>query len=204
MARPSNKAERRKQIAKGLMKVMAKRGYDGASIAEIAAAADLTTGLIHYHFKNKQEVLLAVLEGLIRTHDDELGKRLLDKPQDTIEQLKAFIDFHLGLGSDANPEALGAWLVLSGEALRQQVVREAFERAITKYVNLLHSIIEKGVEAGKMECADPKAAASALMATIQGYFVLAATARNQIPRGSAAKCTKEMAQGLVRPVEPVI
>jgi TetR/AcrR family transcriptional repressor of bet genes len=46
------------------------------------------------------------------------------------------------------------------------------------------------------------AAASALVATIQGYFVLAATARSLIPKGSAASSTKKMAEGLLRPARP--
>jgi TetR/AcrR family transcriptional repressor of bet genes len=47
------------------------------------------------------------------------------------------------------------------------------------------------------------AAASALVAAIQGYLVLAATARSVIPRGSAATSTKRMAEGLLRPSRPL-
>ena len=42
MPRPSNTAERRAQITGALVKVMARRGYDGATIADIAKAARLT------------------------------------------------------------------------------------------------------------------------------------------------------------------
>ena len=47
MARPSNTEERRQQIVQGLLRVMAERGYERASIAEIARAAGLTPGLVH-------------------------------------------------------------------------------------------------------------------------------------------------------------
>jgi TetR/AcrR family transcriptional repressor of bet genes len=64
MARPSNTEERRQQIVEGLLRVMAKRGYERASIAEIAKEAGLSSGLVHYHFKDKQEILLTAVEQL--------------------------------------------------------------------------------------------------------------------------------------------
>lgn len=72
--RPPNTNARRAQISGGLIKVMAKRGYDGASVNEIAKAAELTPGLIHYHFKNKQEILLAALADLVARHEERLDE----------------------------------------------------------------------------------------------------------------------------------
>jgi len=77
MARPSNTDERRLQIMGALVKVMAKRGYDGASVADIARAARLTPGLVHYHFKNKQEILLAALRDLVARRGEYIcGSRI--------------------------------------------------------------------------------------------------------------------------------
>jgi TetR/AcrR family transcriptional repressor of bet genes len=50
---------------------------------------------------------------------------------------------------------------------------------------------------GRFRCADPDAAAAAILATIQGYFVLGATARELVPRGSAARAAAAMCEGLV-------
>src|SRR6185503_18176636 len=112
MARPSNTAERRSQITGALVKVMAKQGYDGASIADVARVAKLTPGLVHYHFKSKQEILLAVLEELVERHLSKLDARLALETDGARAQLSAFIDFHLGLGADADPEALACWILL--------------------------------------------------------------------------------------------
>ncbi len=198
MPRPSNTAERRTQIARGLISVMAERGYDGASMPAIAKAAGLTQGLIHYHFKNKRAILLVALQELVVLHTDHLDRHLAPLDDDPHEQMAAFIDFHLGLGTDASPEILASWLVLSGEALRQRKVRKAFAEAVAKWVQQLVGIIEQGNREGLFDCVQPAAAAAALMSTIQGYFVLGATARDQIPRGSAARSTKAMAEGLLR------
>ena len=199
MARPSNTDERRLQIMGALVKVMAKRGYDGASVADIARAARLTPGLVHYHFKNKQEILLAALRDLVARRDASLEARLGAAEGDAIAELTAFIDFHLGLGADADPEALACWILLSGEALRAPRVRVDFEEALQVRMARLADVIRRGVGQRLFKCDRPDEAASALVALIQGYFVLAATARNTIPRGSAAASAKRMAEGLLRP-----
>lgn len=199
MPRPSNRDERREQIAAGLIHVMARRGYDGASIADIARAAELTPGLVHHHFKNKQEILLVALEQLVKRHEQNLEEHLSKAGPGPGDQIDALIDVHLGLGATADPEALACWILLSGEALRQPEVRVEFEKAIARTVKRLSSIIQHGVDDGVFECEQVDAAAAAIVATIQGYFVLAAAARDLIPRGSAASSARRMADGLLRP-----
>ena len=206
MARPSNTEERRGQIIGALMKVMAKRGYDGASVADIAKSARLTPGLVHYYFKNKQEILLAALHELVARHDKHLEVRLGKADGDPIAEIETFIDFHLGLGADANPEALACWVLLSGEALRDTRVRVEFEKALKLMATRVRESIRRGIlqRSFALDDSEAEAAASALVAVVQGYFVLAATARKVIPKGSAARSSRQMAQGLLRPVRPFI
>src|SRR5215471_5424113 len=203
MARPSNTEQRRAQITGGLLKVMAKRGYDGASIGDIAKAARLTPGLVHYHFDNKQEILLAALHELVARHTSNLERRLAEADGDPAAEVAAFIDVHLGLGADADPEALACWILISGEALRDSMIRAEFARALTSIAERLAAILRRGVEQRTFKCEAPAEAAGALVATIQGYFVLAATARDVIPRGSAARSACRMAEALLHPTRPL-
>jgi TetR/AcrR family transcriptional regulator, transcriptional repressor of bet genes len=203
MGRPSNTDQRRLEITGALVKVMAKRGYDGASVADIARAARLAPGLVHYHFENKREILIAALRELVARHDARLEARLREAGGDPIAELNAFIDFHLGLGADADPEALACWILLSGEALREPKVRSELERALQGMVARLGEVIGQGVAQRVFTCAHVDQAAAALFALIQGYFMLAAAARPIIPRGSAAVSAKRMAEGLLRPVRPL-
>jgi TetR/AcrR family transcriptional repressor of bet genes len=199
MPRRTNTEERQAQITAALLKVMAKRGYDGASIADIAKAARLTPGLVHYHFKNKQQILLAALADLVARHDAGLEDRLQRANRDPIAEVAAFIDFHLGLGADADPEALACWILLSGEALREPKVRVDFEKALATTTARIAEVIQRGVEQRVFVCESVDGAAASLVAAIHGYFVLAATAGSVIPKGSAALSTKRMAEGLLRP-----
>ena len=197
MPRPSNTEARRAQIADALIGVMAERGYDGASIADIATRAGLTPGLVHYHFQSKLDILLVALARVVQRHRERLLEHLAALDGSAAHQVSAFVDFHLGLGKSADPEALACWILLSGEALRQPKVQLEYERAVCDLVELVSTILRAGIAAGELHAEDPVAAAAAIVASIQGYFVLAATARSCIPRGSAARSTLRMAEGLL-------
>lgn len=58
------KENKRKKITSAAYRVFAKKGYENASIKDIASEARITPGLIHYYFKNKEELLLSVQQDL--------------------------------------------------------------------------------------------------------------------------------------------
>src|SRR5688572_6031624 len=145
MARPSNTEQRRREIARGLRQVMAKKGYDGASIPDIAAAAGLSPGLLHYHFATKQEILLVVLEELVAEHRSHLSLALSLAGGDPISEVARWIDFHLGVGARQDPEALACWVTLSGEALRQPEIKRAYGAALKELASDLTEILRRGV-----------------------------------------------------------
>ena len=202
MARPTNTEQRQAQIVRGLIKVMAKRGYDGASISDIAKSARLSPGVVHYHFKSKHEILLAVLHTLAAEHDRQLRAKLEPLAGDPLAAIAAFIDFHLAVGADANPQTLACWILLSGEALRDAKIRVEFEKALVGTRDYLASFLRAGVDQQLLDCAEVEASASALIAVVQGYYVLATTTQTMIAPGSAAGATKLMAQGMLKPVRP--
>ncbi len=197
MTRTPNTQERRKQIVLALQQVMAKKGYEGSSVQEIAAAAGLAPGLVHYHYKTKQEILLALLDHLVELQSNRLDQAL--EGLHGLEALDRFIDAHLALGRSADPEALACWIALNGEAIRQPEVGEAFGRALATFRAQLLTLLKEGAGSGSFLCTVPEEAASAIFAAIQGYFALAATARNLIPKGSAAPAVRSMARALVVP-----
>ena len=203
MPRPSNRTLRREEIAEALMRIMAEKGYEGVALSDVAAEAGLTQGLIHYYFKDKMEILLEAQRMLMTRHMVALGMavHVAGSPS---RQVAAFIDFHLGLGATKDPEALACWITLVGEAIRHQPVRDDFEKITGSLAEMLAAIVKQGKSDKQFRCGNPSVAAAALVAAIQGYLVLAATARSVIPRGSAAASTKAMADGLLKPKTSIL
>ena len=178
------------------MAVMAVKGFDGASVVDIARSADLTPGLVHYHFRNKLEILTALVDQLAARHADRLHRALASAGEDPRNRMAAFIDAHLSLES-ARPEARAVWTALCGEALRSPTVRLAFRRGVETARAPLLAIIEDGVATGHFSCPDAGAIAGALLAMINGYLVLAATTEDVVPRGSAARACRRAAAGML-------
>ena len=196
MARPSNTGERRQQIVEGLLRVMAERGYERASISEIAKAAGLSSGLVHYHFTEKQEILLTLVEQLATRVRERVKAKLERAKGGARAQVDAFLDAFLATGDDADPASVAAWVTISAEAVRQLEVRAAYEKVVRADLEHLEELV--GAVVGRRRA---RAVAAGLFAAVQGYFVLSAAAPGLIPPGSAASTVKRMAAGLLDAAE---
>jgi len=83
----------KEKVLRAAIRVFSKKGYDGASMREIAAAARLTKPMIYYHFKNKKDLYLYLLETHIGTlYEGLLG--VLNAGQDHTTTLGRIIDLY--------------------------------------------------------------------------------------------------------------
>jgi TetR/AcrR family transcriptional regulator, transcriptional repressor of bet genes len=196
MGRPSNTEERRAQIVEGLLTVMAERGYAAASIAMVAQAAGVAPGLVHYHFEDKQEILLALV--------DTLGQRARARRDAFVAhartartRLFAAIDALLAPGDGADPRAVACWVAIGAEAVRQPEVRQHYERLVHEAVGELEALLRDVLRSERRSTAKVGIAAAGLMAAVEGCFRLAAAAPDVIAAGSAAGLVRAIATGLI-------
>lgn len=187
--------QRRAEIVEALLVVMAEHGYAKATIAKIAAAANLNQGLLHYHFKNKQQILLALLDQLAAQEMSALES--LEGPAS--EKLTAVIDRLLATGDSARPEAVAAWVTIAAEAIRQPEVADRMRGVLQWMGRTLTAVIEEGVASGEFEPDRPvDEVVAAFLALVQGYYTLAATARDLVPTSSAAPAARAMMRAMLR------
>jgi TetR/AcrR family transcriptional regulator, transcriptional repressor of bet genes len=67
---PGTKASeeaRRKQIVRAAYDVASRRGLAGLTVRHVAAKADLSTGLVIFHFKSKEHLVTALLDYVLET-----------------------------------------------------------------------------------------------------------------------------------------
>ena len=197
MGRPSNTARRREEIVSGLLRAMARRGYERASVQEIAREAGLTPGLVHYHFSTKLEVLLELVARIGRLLGERFRRRLARAGSSPRPRLFAYIDAHVGLGPDADAHAMACWVAIGAEALRQPAVRKVYERAVASDLGGLRDLLRDVLrDEGRSE-ERVTAMAAGLRAAIEGAYQLGCAAPGTIPRGSAAPMLRRMAEGLI-------
>jgi TetR/AcrR family transcriptional repressor of bet genes len=194
--RPSNAAERRAQIVQGLLEVMASQGYEAASVGSIARAAGLATGLVHYHFSSKLDVLLALIRHLAEGVEARLAVRLAEEAAPR-ERVRAWVRVHLALGPDADPRAVACWVAVAAEAVRLPAVRRELRAFLEREVDALARLVSDALEAEGRSTRGARSIAAALLSTVLGYFQLASTVPELVPRGSAAPAVSDMADALL-------
>jgi TetR/AcrR family transcriptional repressor of bet genes len=164
---------------------MAEQGYEKASIQAIAKEAGLASGLIHYHFKTKQEILLSAVNWIVNSVEGRLIQ-LQEKEQTPWERLEAFINVRLATGDSQMPEIVSAWVVIAAESIRQPEVREIYQGLIQTQLDMLAALLIEVWEI-KTEVDDDIVHLSAIViAAIEGAFQLSVTASQAMPKNYAA------------------
>ena len=82
--------ERRDQILDAANTLFAERGYEGASVEDIATSAGVTRGLVHHYFGGRKEVYLALLERIGAGREEQLrppvGRTARARVQDSVSR----------------------------------------------------------------------------------------------------------------------
>ncbi len=89
----SEKKSTKQKILEKSLELFAKKGYDGVSMREIAAAVGIKGASIYNHFKGKEDIFQGIFQEMIKRYDDMAG--LLSIPTEgTTDAAQRFI----GLG----------------------------------------------------------------------------------------------------------
>src|SRR3954466_3218553 len=60
----------RDRLLQAAAEVFAERGYEGAAVSDIARRAGFTTGALHGRFRDKAELLLGVVRGVLESQQE--------------------------------------------------------------------------------------------------------------------------------------
>jgi len=106
------------ELIRAAGKLFEEKGYQGASVRDIADAVGMTSGSFFYHFATKEDVLFAVMEGGMVAGLDVTTKKL-ERARSARERLHALVLGHLeGLHSEygyAHKVWLREWRQISPE-----------------------------------------------------------------------------------------
>jgi TetR/AcrR family transcriptional regulator, transcriptional repressor of bet genes len=176
--------------------VMAKQGWERATVAAVAREADLAPGLVHYHFESKAEILHALVEQLVGGARQRIEARL-GEAEDAAARLDAVLDALLARGDDADPAAVACWTLIGAEAVKDAEVRALYAEWIRELHALVRARVVEACHAAGRSAEGATPVAAALVALVEGYFQLASAVPSIVPEGSAAASAKRMAAGLV-------
>jgi AcrR family transcriptional regulator len=157
---------RRRQIVDAALECFAQQGFQGTTVMDICAAADLSPGAVYRYFRGKEDIIAAVCTKGVETDAKlfasvgELGLR------DGLLRL-----FEVGMGHLADEPALTdvrLRVELWAEALRNAQVRAIIAAVTDRYRFWVGDMLRAGQDRGEVDPAvDADAAARVLVGIYQ-------------------------------------
>jgi len=159
--------ETRTKIMEAAVKLFSKRGYNKASVDEICEEAGISKGAFYHHFKSKQALFLALLDGWLQFVDNAIEATKDKTVPETFMQITQAFPFVFETAGENLPMFLEFWL----QASRDKKIWEAGIAPYRRYHKYFTSLIKKGVDEGSFVEVDPELASRMIVSTAMGLLL---------------------------------
>lgn len=155
--------QRRRAILETAARVICERGYEGASIQDIADACGLTKAGLYHHIRSKEHLLLEIQNYGMDVFEEQVLHQVLSIA-DPLERLKTCMAKNILLVTRGWSKEITIILhehaTLTGEARAQINARKK------RYVRFLEGSFAEAVRAGRLRPVHPKVAAFAFLGMV--------------------------------------
>lgn len=160
---------RRNQLTRAAYKVVSRKGYYNFTVRDIAKEAGLSTGLVHYYFKNKDDLLVSVLRVMNENLRSYLAKAL-EQIEDPKEKIIIFMDeaFHL---VEREKEYFHVLIDFWTQINHNERMRKANIKLYQSYRAECAKIIQEGIGKNVFNNVDVQYTATMIVAFIQGLII---------------------------------
>jgi AcrR family transcriptional regulator len=160
---------RQRQIVEVARKIVASKGMEELTIAEIARGVGISEGDIYRHFKSKKEILLLLIDDIERTLLQAVDKAALEK-QDPVARLENVLHAHLSYSEQRR----GVSFIVIAETLRQsdRELRKRMLQVIEGYLTRLKELLRTGVASGQFREVDLDSASLLFFGMVQATVTM--------------------------------
>jgi AcrR family transcriptional regulator len=164
---------RRQQIVRAARRIVAEEGLDALTIGTLESSLAFSRGVITYHFANKDEIVVAVLESAIE-EIDRATRAEVREHSSAIEKicgvLRATIEGFVG-----HPEATRILISFWGRIPSSPEIQRINARLYASYRKEAVRLVRAGRKAGEIGDVAPEAVAALLVGIVigvatQAYF----------------------------------
>lgn len=144
MARKSVQEEKRIRILEALNACLQEKSFDQTSIKDIARAAGVNHGLLHYYFKSKEDILINYIDYVILHYKGLFAAWLGDRDlngvdeKQVVEWVFAFMNERITLNRYLSRVFIEIWEI----ALYRPAVKEKLQRAYREWIAVLAGILD--------------------------------------------------------------
>jgi TetR/AcrR family transcriptional repressor of bet genes len=146
-ARTASREVRRRQLIDATIESVSRYGISGTTMNTVTGIAGLSTGIVNFHFDNKENLFGETLRFLAEEHRDQWRKDVRDADLTPEAKLLAIVDAHFH-PSICSRRKLAVWFAFYGEAVYRdsyrRIMSEIDEERWTTSTELCRRIIEEG------------------------------------------------------------
>ena len=153
--------EKQKRILQSAARLFARKGYERASLEEIAAKLKLTKASLYHYIKSKEEMLFLIQMEAIGEVQEAL-ERILDSTEDPVDRLERAIKSHVRIITQKH---------VIGALRQQELILPAKWRARIiaqrdQYEKTFETIIQEGIASGALGARDEKMSSLAALGAL--------------------------------------
>ncbi len=131
--------------------VFLKKGMDGARMQEIAEKANINKALLHYYFRSKERLFLAVFQNAMQSFIPKIA-HLIKSDKNIEEIIGVFVSSYLDMLSK-NPY-LPAFIIQEINRNPNRIIN--FATTVSENISIFSDRLEKEMEQGNILYCDPK------------------------------------------------
>ena len=144
--------ERRRHIVDVSVLVFARQGLAATKIADIAAAGEMSQGVIYRYFTSKEEIFAAVLERAMQS-TLRMGQEALEREGSPLEKLRWLVQAMISGLWSRTEYALVVHDMLTNQAMPQEIREPAVEQA-KAFRQIIYQLIQEAQAAGEVSRRD--------------------------------------------------
>lgn len=164
---------RRQQILDAAKLVFSAKGFNRATMEEIAGEAELSPGTLYLYFKNKEELHTSLSIDILQYLTRQM-KHFVDRDDmDEVEKLYALRDVFIDVYEYDAMVLINLFHLQAGETLKNlsgDVLEEITEKSADA-LNVITSIVQQGITKGVFVDKHPVALADIIWATYSGVVL---------------------------------
>lgn len=184
--RAATKALRRQQLIDSTIASIAKRGFAETTMADVADGAGLSRGIVNFHFKSKEMLLVETLRHLAEEYREAWTKALEKAGPSAVAQLRAIVEV------DFDPvvcsrKKVAVWHAFWGEAKSRPTYLDLCHAEDLEQHEILCRLCREIIEEGGYEGVDPELIATGLGAMSDGLWLDLLIQRRAFDREAAKR-----------------
>jgi AcrR family transcriptional regulator len=159
--------ETRARILEAAVKQFSIAGYNKSSVDDICEKAGISKGAFYHHFKTKQELFLALLDGWLLILDQAIEATRNQPVPETFQKLVEYFPYIF----ESAGENLPMFLEFLLQATRDDTLWDVSIAPYRRYHKYFVSLIKRGIKEGSFVDVDPDLAARLIISAAMGLLL---------------------------------